>query len=207
MNEEKNMAGEADTTASAQPYMVDARVIAKHYASATLLRDQEDWPGVVMLHFSDNDHAEFAFEVLSVALTAGLTSSARTASADATLAPVAAQQAAAVAAPSEHVATVEAGKFANRLQWVSDEAMASVPVGSKLYAAAATTSEDARDAARYRWLRDKARDAAEAAPIVVMMDWRGEIVRDVADDGLRSDGQLDEAMDHAMRATQQEGGK
>lgn len=54
------------------PYMIDARLIAKHYASASLHKDGSPWQAEVRIYFSDNDHAEFAFEVLSVALSAGV---------------------------------------------------------------------------------------------------------------------------------------
>lgn len=46
---------------------------------------------------------------------------------------------------AQPVATVEAGKFANRLQWISDEVMGATPVGSKLYLAA-PSSDDVRNA-------------------------------------------------------------
>jgi hypothetical protein len=102
------------------------------------------------------------------------------------------------AAP-EHVATVGAGKFANRLQWVSDEAMGSVPVGAKLYAAttavAATTSEDGRDAARYRWIYDNCTTEGGGRGFVIEC-W---VPVDEEDMGV--------GIDRAMRATQQEGGK
>lgn len=65
-------AAATQATSGEAAYMVDARLIAKHYAAATLLKDTKDWPAAVMLHFSDKGHAEFAFEVLSVALTAGM---------------------------------------------------------------------------------------------------------------------------------------
>jgi hypothetical protein len=51
-------------------------------------------------------------------------------------------------APAEHVAEVKTGKYANRLEWVSGEAMASTPVGTKLYAFAvhdAAAPSDLRD--------------------------------------------------------------
>lgn len=60
-------------------------------------------------------------------------------------------------------------------------------------------SADARDAARYRWLRDQAREADGVAPIAVMMDWRGTPVGDELDSyGIRSGDVLDHAMDAAM---------
>jgi hypothetical protein len=43
----------------------------------------------------------------------------------------------AAAGAGKHVATVVAGKLANRLEWVSDEAHESTPVGTKLYGSAA----------------------------------------------------------------------
>lgn len=61
----------------------------------------------------------------------------------------------------------------------------------------------AKDAARYRWLRDQARDAVDVAPIVVMMDWRGVPVADeVEPSGIRSDAELDRAVDVARGAWQ-----
>lgn len=63
--------------------------------------------------------------------------------------------------------------------------------------------DDARDAARYRWLRNEARDCGnpDYAPIVVMMDWTGKVLRDgTNDDGIRSDDDLDRDVDAAMRA-------
>lgn len=53
------------------------------------------------------------------------------------------------------------------------------------------------DADRYRWLRNEARNASDVAPIVVMMGDDGRIVRDVANDGLRSEEELDESVDAA----------
>lgn len=58
----------------------------------------------------------------------------------------------------------------------------------------------ARDAARYRWLRDEAREAEDVAPIAVMMDWRGLPIGDDVDAcGIRSGADLDRAVDAAAR--------
>lgn len=56
------------------------------------------------------------------------------------------------------------------------------------------------NAARYKWLRDGARESAcEICPIVVMMDEGGAVIGDQIDcHGIRAEGFLDAAVDFAM---------
>jgi len=158
----------------------------------------------------------------------------------ATLAPVAAQQAAAVAAPSDEQSNVlppfaaPAGQLSFDDATIEEAALKHVATDwhrishlipdyrcteqfarlkafaeelarrgraqggntstESCSAVAATTSEDARDAARYRWIRD----SGNLPMITIGGRWYGTQHDKCLD--------LDAAIDAAMRATQQEGG-
>ena len=56
-----------------------------------------------------------------------------------------------------------------------------------------------KDAARYRWLRDKAADADQTSPLVFMADECGDIVTDGNYLGIMFGRLLDAAIDEAMQ--------